>query len=314
MQTPASRRPDRSTFVAFAGVVLIAGIAPVAVRFSNQELPPFFGAGMRFAGASIILLAIVAGRRIPLPRGQALLGSVLYGLLSFALAYALAYWGLQRVPASTAGLVMASVPLFTFLFALAHRLEKFRWRGLLGAGLAFAGIAILLQSPLNVNVPIVYLLAMIGAAAAAAEAGVVVKKFPPSNALATNAVAMAIGTVILLLLSAISGEHWAVPVRAVTWFWFLELTLVGSIGLFMLYLFVLKKWTASGASYQFVLMPLVTIFFAGLLAGERFGPEIALGGLVVVAGVYVGALSGEGGGSPAVPDEEEVLIHRCTPV
>lgn len=314
MQAPAPpTAPDRATAVAFAGVVIIAGVAPVAVRFSNQELPPFFGAGVRFAGATLILLAIVLMRRISPPKGDALVGAVLYGLLSFALAYALAYWALQKVPAATGGLVMASVPLFTFLFAVGHGVEAFRWRGLAGATLALLGIAMLLRSPLNLEVPIPYLLAMIGAAAAAAEAGVVVKMFPPSHPLATNAIAMGVGTVMLLLFSALSREQWVLPSRPTTWFWLVELILLGSVGLFMLYLFVLQKWTASGASYQFVLMPLVTLIFAGALAGERFGPEIAVGGGVVLAGVYVGALSGHRRGLPC-PAESEVLAQRCSHV
>jgi drug/metabolite transporter (DMT)-like permease len=37
---------------------------------------------------------------------------------------------------------MAFVPLLTFFFAMAHGLERFRWRGLFGAALGVAGIAV----------------------------------------------------------------------------------------------------------------------------------------------------------------------------
>ena len=42
-----------------------------------------------------------------------------------------------------------------------------------------------------------------------------------------------------------------------------------TITAFLLYLFVLKRWTASGTSYAFVLIPLVTIVMAGWLANEQ---------------------------------------------
>ena len=70
---------DRRILLAFAGVVLLAGSNIVAVRFSNRELDPFWGAGLRFLGASVILWALVARGRYPLPRGRALGGAFVYG-------------------------------------------------------------------------------------------------------------------------------------------------------------------------------------------------------------------------------------------
>src|SRR5918999_1474745 len=174
-------RPDRTTLLAFAALVAIAGVAPVAVRITNRDLPPFFGAGLRFGIAALIFLAIVVVRRIPLPRGRALLGAILYGVLGFGGFFALAYWALVRLPAGIAGLMMASVPLFTFIFAVVHGVEKFRMRGLIGAAIAIA------------------------------ESGIVIKKFPPKHPVATNGVAMATGTILLLAVSALSRERWSLP-------------------------------------------------------------------------------------------------------
>ncbi|MGH9052254.1 MAG: EamA family transporter, partial [Acidimicrobiia bacterium] len=227
------------TLGAFAAVVVIGGSNFVAVRFSNQELPPFFGAGLRFAAAALLFLAIVGVRRIPLPRGQALLGTLLYGMLAFTAAYALAYWALLELPAGIAGLIMSSVPLLTFFFALIHGIESFRWRSLAGGTLAIAGITVLLSAPLTFSIPFTSVLAMVGAAACAAEAGVVIKRFPPSHPVATNGLAMAIGTAFLLFISAVNGEPWSLPDRGATWVAVAYLVLLGSVGLFALYLFVL---------------------------------------------------------------------------
>ena len=51
----------------FALIVLVGGSNFVAVRFSNRELPPFFGAGIRFVGASLFLLAERRCRAAPSP-------------------------------------------------------------------------------------------------------------------------------------------------------------------------------------------------------------------------------------------------------
>ncbi|HEX2294162.1 MAG TPA: EamA family transporter, partial [Actinomycetota bacterium] len=71
--------PDRVTLSAFAGAVAIGGSNFIAVRLSNDELAPLFGAGLRFALAAGLLLALMRVRRLAVPRGPEAVGSALYG-------------------------------------------------------------------------------------------------------------------------------------------------------------------------------------------------------------------------------------------
>src|SRR2546425_970831 len=100
-------RPSTAVLAAFVAVVLIGGTNFVAVRFSNRELPPFWGAGLRFAIAGALLVGFAAWRRIPLPLGPALPGVALLGVLNFGVAYALAYWGLLEAPSAMAATFVA---------------------------------------------------------------------------------------------------------------------------------------------------------------------------------------------------------------
>jgi drug/metabolite transporter (DMT)-like permease len=59
---------------------------------------------------------------------------------------------------------------------------------------------------------------------------------------------------------------------------------------FLLYLVVLRYWAASRASYGFVIIPFVTVVLSASLDDEPVGVGLVLGGLLVLAGVYVGAL------------------------
>src|SRR5438094_129332 len=70
-------RPSTAVLSVFVAVVLIGGTNFVAVRFSNRELPPFWGAGLRFAIAGILLVGFAAWRRIRLPLGSAFPGVAL---------------------------------------------------------------------------------------------------------------------------------------------------------------------------------------------------------------------------------------------
>jgi drug/metabolite transporter (DMT)-like permease len=281
---------DRRILLAFAGVVLLAGSNIVAVRFSNRELDPFWGAGLRFLGASLILWALVLRGRYPLPRGRALGGAFVYGILSFLIAYAFFYWGSQEVPAGLGGTIMASVPLLTVMFAAAHRLEPLRLRGVVGAVIALTGIAIMSSGALSGDVSLISVLAVMVAAAAASESGIVLKLLPSAHPVVTNAIGMSVGAVLLLLLSSIAGETWGSPESPSVWGAIVYLA-VASPFLFMLVVYVIQRWTATGASYQFVLFPIVSVIGGALLLGEDVTLSLLLGAPFVLAGVYIGALS-----------------------
>ena len=284
--------PDRATLFAFAGFVFIGGFNFVAVRFSNRELAPTFGAGARFTVGALIFLAVVALRRLEMPHGKALLAAVIYGLLNFAAAYGLAYWALTTLPAAIGAVIFAATPLFTVFLARVHGIEPFRIRGLVGSLISLVGIVVLANPTGADRLPWLPLLAMVGASAAAAEAGVVLKLLPSANPISTNAVGMAIGGPFLLSLSALVGDPWALPTRSETWLAVSYLAVVGSVGLFGLFLFVLRRWSATSTSYGAALIPVVTVIVGSLLASEAITRSMLIGGAIVLAGVYAGALSG----------------------
>ena len=89
------------------------------------------------------------------------------------------------------------------------------------------------------------------------------------------------------------------------------MVLIGSIGLFELYLFVLKGWTASGASYQFVLIPFAAALLGSWILDEAITAMFVAGGLIVAVGVYVGALSSTRMPSSTTPHQEAQAL-RCT--
>lgn len=282
--------PDKTTLLAFAIFVFVSGGASVAIRFTYAELPPFWGATMRFFFGAIFFWAVVLFRKLELPKGRALTGAVLFGVFSMGLPFLFIYWGLVKTPASLYQTIVALVPLLTIFFAFFHRLEPFRPRGLLGAGLTVVGIVIAVGSAPEGTLSIPHVLAIIGGAACFAEAGIVAKLFPRNNPYVTNAVAMPVGALILFIGSLLNGEKPIIPTQPVTWLWFGYIVVFVTIIAFLLYLFVLGNWTASGTSYSFVLIPLVTVILASWLAKEQITVQFLIGGALVLFGVWIGAL------------------------
>ena len=291
----APTRPDNrasSTSIAFAAVVVIGGSISVAVRISNFELPPFWGAGIRAAVAALVFWLILVARRINLPRGREMAGALLYGLLTVGFSYALLYWGLLRVQAGLASVVLAVVPLMTLLFALAHGQESFRWRGLIGSLIAIGGILLAVGEGLGTSIPVASLLALLAGAACLAEGSVLFKFFPQPHPHATNAIALTIGASFLLGLSVIVGEVWHLPTTSDTWIAFIYLVIVATVGLYYLYLFVLSRWPASVTNHSFLLFPISTVVIAAWLLSETITIAFIIGSGFVLVGVWLGALSG----------------------
>ena len=299
-----SSRPAPLTLVAFGLVVLIGGTNFVAVRLSNRELPPLFGAGFRFGLAAVLTIVIAVAVRSSFPRGRALVGALTFGVLNFFVAYALFYRGMQHVPAALGAVFFGAVPLFTFVLSVVQGIERFRWRGVLGAVIAIAGVGAMVRAPAAAAVPLLSLAAVGLSAVAAAQAAVTIKRFPTVAPIPMNAVGMTVGAVLLLAASVIAGEQWSLPAREATRYALAFMVPIGSVGLFVLYVLVVQRWTASGASYQFVLYPIVAAIAAAIVLGERLDLSLAAGGALVIVGTYVGALADSDRGSDEVPAAE----------
>lgn len=285
-----NKKPDKLALAAFVAIVAFLGVNFVAVKFSNRELPPFWGASLRFIIASVLLFTVIKAKNISLPEGKALLGAALYGLFGFGITYGLLYWVLTVVSAGMASIMLATIPLITLLIASLIGLEKLSWRAVLGAIIVMSGIIVVFYEQLTLDIQLIFLIGVLLAALSGALSGIVVKYFPRSHPISINAVGMAVGALALFLMSLIAGETFRLPSLIPTWL-ALGWLITSSIVAFVLMVWLIAQWNASKASYTTVLFPLITVVTASLLAGETISLPFLTGGLLALLGVYVGVLS-----------------------
>lgn len=279
---------DKPALGAFAGAVVLGGSNFVAIRFSNRELDPIWGAGLRFALAAAIFGLLWAALRLSLPRGRALVLVGMYGLLAFGAAYGCLYWAMQEVPAGIAAVVLAVGPLLTLVLAVAHGMERLSVRALVGAVVAVAGSVLIFFQPGSIEFGWGSF-ALLGVAALCASESVVVSKLAGrQHPVAMNFVGMTAGSVVLLIVAAAAGERLVLPAEGETQL-ALAYLVAATVGLFLLVLVVVQRWAASATSYVFVLMPIVAVALGALVADEAITLTTIVGGAVVCAGVYVGA-------------------------
>lgn len=291
---PGSGGPAAATsklvLVAFLAEAVLAGGNGVAVRFSNRELPPLWGAGLRFLLASALIVAVMAAMRLAVPRGRALLGAAIFGLLQFAGAFGLYYYALVDIHAGFAQVLLALVPLATLILAVFQHQERLTSAAVAGSLIGLAGVGLLSLESLQGSIPVLSLLAVLGSVLCFAQALLTVRRFPPVHPVALNAVGMVVGALALLAASALRGEAWFLPDLPQTWAALGYVAAVGSVIVFLLYVFVVQRWSASRAAYVMVLVPFVTIVLSAWLDQEPITGALMAGGSLVIVGVYIGAL------------------------
>jgi hypothetical protein len=261
-------RPDRTTLIAFIFFVILGGSNAVAVRISNFELPPVLGGVDALCRRGGDLLA----DRARLADGSAARSRPDWGR---------GVWfvdGRRRLRVFILGVVGSPGerhhggdgfgPLITFFLAILHRVEKFRWRGLVGALVALVGIFLGVSGGAAADVPFVSLLAIVAGTACLAEGTVLFKFIPKGHPVMTNAIALTTGAAMLVGISLIAGETWSLPATTDTWLAYGYLVFFGSVGVFYLALFILSRWTASATSYAFLMFPISTVIIAAWMLDE----------------------------------------------
>lgn len=283
-------RSDRIALITFGAYSVLAGGNAVGVRFSNLELDPFWGATLRFGLAAVLMLGVMVVTGHRLPTGRALLGASLYGLLAFGGAFAFAFYALVELEAGFSQILLSIVPLVTLLLAVLQRLERMRSSSLFGALLAVSGVALMSGMTLKGPVPVLSVFAALGSAVCFAQASLTVKRFPAVHPITQNAVGMSVGAVFLAVLTLVAGNQIVLPQQAATWWALVYMVVIGSGVVFTLYVVVLRYWAASRANYGFVIIPIVTVLASAWLLDEQITIGLVGGGVLVVAGVYFGAL------------------------
>jgi len=281
---------DRVALFAFLGYAVLAGGNAVGVKFSNEELDPFWGATFRFSLAALLMLGAMLVTRRRFPKGRALRGAIVYGLLSFGGAFAFAFYALVELEAGFGQIILSIVPLLTLLLGAAQGLERLRATSMFGALLAIAGVVVMSGVTVADSVPLTPLLAAIGSALCFSQGALTIKRFPRVDPVVENAVGMTAGAVFLWALTLVAGDAIALPTQTDTIWAVVYMVVIGSGVVFTLYVTVVEKWDASRANYGFVIIPIVTVLVSAWLLDEKITFDLVTGGALVLAGVYVGAL------------------------
>lgn len=278
----------KNSFHTYAAVtILFWSLAYVLTRLALQTFSAFSLGFLRYAVASCAMLVFAFATKMKRPRPADLPWLLLSGAAGFFL-YMIAYnQGQAMVTASTASIVIATVPVITALFASVLYREKLRGFQWAAMAVELAGVVVLtvLHGALSVNTGLVWL--FIAALALSAYNLLQRRLTKTYTSFQVSAYGIFFGTLLLTFFApAAVREIRTAPAISIVY--------VAVLGVFsgaVAYAawakaFSLAKQTSQVSNYMFV-TPFVTSVLGFLIAGEVPDRATLLGGGMILLGAFV---------------------------
>ena len=274
-------------------VYVVWGSTYLAIRYVVETLPPFLSASARFGVAGLLLAAWLALRRgrhgFRATRRQ-LLHAVVVGVLLLAGGNGLVTIAEERgLPSGLAALLVAVIPLWVVLLRVSSG-DRPAPRTLLGVGIGFVGVAVLLLPGARPEGVALLPAAMVVAGSflwSLGSFGATRYELPP-DPLMTTVVQMVGGSLALLMAGLVTRESVRVgEVSAVSWIALAYLVVFGSIVAFTAYSWLLGVAPVSQVSTYAYVNPVVAVLLGAVIAGEQVGTATLVGGGITVLAVAI---------------------------
>lgn len=271
---------------AITTTMLVWGTSFAFLRVALPSLPPGPLSLLRYAVASLALLALVPWTRPGLPRRDEWLRLVCVALAGISVYNLLLTSGLVTVGAGPGSFINNSIPLFSILLAILLLGERPGWVVWLGMGVCLLGVALIAAGEAHGHGLAPGALLLLGSAVSYAIYTVVQKPLLNARGAAwTVSWAIWIGTAFLLPWTpeAVRGLAAATPIL---WTALLFLGLLTTTVGFLLWSWTLQHLPVSRLSPVLYVVPVISTITAWAWLGERPAP-LSLCGCAVVAGGVV---------------------------
>lgn len=280
--------------IALTSVVLAAFLLSSSytlTKITLDDVPPLTIGFIRFTVASLVLAIWVRLiRRHPRPTRADIRRLTIGGLLGITIYFSIENVGVDLATASDAALLVAAYPALTALLDLIVYRRRTSAQGLVGIGLAIAGVFFIVgyapaSGPNRLVGDVLLVVSGIVWALYNFATRSVAKRYPTPTVLYYQSVAGAIG---FLPLALIEHDRWRPFIHPGT----TAATLTGLIVLCSilglgLYAKGLQRLSPSAAVNVLNLVPLFGLVVAVLTLGEVVTPLQIAGGVIVVAGVTI---------------------------
>lgn len=284
---------------AFAAVYIFWGSTYLAIKFTLETLPPFLMAGTRFAFAGGVLFLIARlSRDYETPSLKHWKTSFIVGTFLLLGGNGAVVIAQQYISSSLSALLVATEPLWIVLLSwLWLHTGRPSWKVIAGLGVGFVGVWLLITGQPVENGggygygQILGTVAVIGGALSWAIGSIYgLKATTPKSSALTAGMQMLSGSVSLLLVGFIRGEHTTFDPSAVSassLFALGYLVIFGSLIGFTAYSWLLKNAQPAMVSTYAYVNPVVAVLLGWGIAGESMTAQMLIAAGIIVTSVVL---------------------------
>lgn len=281
----------RSKWFILSVLALTWGSSFILIKKSLEAFTPYQIGSIRVIVSGLIFMAI----GIPFMRKmdrKTFLWMALAGALGNFVPMYLFPMAQIKVSSSMAGILDSLVPVFVLILGFAFFKIRSKFMQWTGAVIGFSGAAILMyfSADSSGESDIGYAFLIVLATACYAISALIVNRklqHVPSFKLSASVFTLwMFPSIIILLFSGFFSDFTGSASQWKGMGYLSILSVVGTALAMLLYFRLIQTTSAVFASMVTYLLPLVAVFW-GLLAGERFNIWYALGGLLILAGIYM---------------------------
>ncbi len=270
--------------------------------FALREIPPLLFTALRLAILALVLGAFVK----PPQRGQWPL-LITVALCNGVLHFGLSFWALHLAgDLASPAIVMQSYVPMAALLAWWWLGERFDWRTGLAIALSFGGVLVLGLDPIVLDAP-ASLVLMLVSALFLAVGTVLMRRLSGLNMVSQQGWTAILGVLPLLALSAFFEPQGLSALREASWIGWggaAYSALFASLLGHGLYYVLVQRHPVAQVTPWLLLAPVGAILLGMLFWGDRPGPKLWIGGVMVLGGVLGIAMRALAKHTPLPPAEE----------
>lgn len=279
--------------LAYAAMCAIWGSTWMAIKVGLRGAPPMTSIAIRMVIATLVVYAIVRGRRIPIPREARFVRLGLFlGFFHIVFPYSLVYFGEQRIPSGQAAVLYATLPLMVALFARVLLGDPLTARKLFGITTGIAGVAVIFSDSWGAGSTApgpshaMGVVCVLGSVFASSVGSVATKRWsggyhPVASLLIPFATGAVVSACVAMRFENADPLHFSAP----TWASILYLAIAGSVTAFGLFFYVIQHLDVTVVSYQTFIIPVIAVLIGFVTFGETVSPRVGAGAALILAGI-----------------------------
>ena len=271
-------------------LVLIWATTPLAIVWSVQEVHPMWVLVIRYFGASVIALILLALMRNPLLFDRISLKSYVAGSLNLIGAQLFIYLAANFLTSGLMALIFGFSPLIAGLIGhVILKTQKLYWLQWVGMGIAVSGLVFVFadsaESRVNPIGIVLMLISMVSYISSIFWVKQINAPLSPMSQATGSLLVSALGSLFLLpfiwneVPTQIPGTHTIIG--------FLFTMIMSSIVAMLCYFWLIKRLNASTVSLSNVITPIIALILGATLNNEHFSGYAVIGVAIVMSGIFL---------------------------